>query len=431
MGFGEKLKIYGLGLVLILVGFIVAYQFVEPAPPRKFSIATGSKTGAYFHFAQRYHAILAREGLELQLVNTKGSVDNIERLKKGEVQVAFVQSGTSSQQEAEQALSLTSLGSLYYEPLWVFIRQDIAAESLDKLAGKRIAAGVEGSGTWVVAKQVLELNDLTEDKANILHLSSDDAAKGLLAGKVDAAFFVASLESSLIKELLATPSLKLMSFNKAPAYTKKHRFLSSVELPLGVVSLRDNIPPHNITMLAPAATLVASDDLHPALVSLLVQAMTEVHGGGSVLDEPGEFPSARYVDFPMNEQAVRYLKSGQPFLQRYLPFWLAVLIDQLKVFLVPLLALMLPLGKILPPTYRWRIRSKIYRYYSDLKDIEKAGVDETDVAKLDELVVRLDAMQQELLRLTVPLSYSEELYQLRLHTNMVHDTLLNLRKSRG
>ncbi|MCW9033206.1 MAG: TAXI family TRAP transporter solute-binding subunit [Rhodospirillales bacterium] len=430
MGIGEKIKIYGLGFVLIIVGFIVAYQFVEPAPPRKFSIATGSKSGAYFHFAQRYHAILAREGLELEIINTKGSVDNIERLEKGEADVAFVQSGTAQDKAAKPENTFTSLGSLYYEPLWVFVRQELPADNLGALAGKRIAAGVEGSGTWVVAKQALELNDLLSGKAEILHLSSDEAAKGLLAGTVDAAFFVASLESTVIKELIEAPTLKLMSFERARAYTQKHRFLSSVELPQGVVSLRKNLPPHDITMLAPAATLVTSDSLHPALVSLLVQAMTEVHGGGSILDEPGEFPSTRYVDFPMNEQAVRYIKNGQPFLQRYLPFWLAVLIDQLKVFLVPLIALMLPLGKILPPTYRWRIRSKIYRYYRDLKDIEKAGVDETDVAKLDDLIVQLDAMQQELLRLTVPLSYSEELYQLRLHTNMVHDTMLNMRNSR-
>ena len=427
MELGDKLKIYGLGAFLIILGFVLAYQFVEPAPPKTLTIATGSKSGAYFQFAQRYKNVLAREGLDLKIVNTKGSVDNIARLKSGEVEIAFVQSGTGDPEEAEK---LYSLGSLYHEPLWVFSRGS-QSDSLVELKGRKIATGVEGSGTWVIAEQVLAQNGVTDKNAKFMRLSSTDAAKGLLAGNLDAAFFVASLESPLIRELLAEPSLSLLNFARSRAYTQRHRFLSSVELPQGVVSLSKNIPATDTTLLAPVATLVGSEKLHPALVTLLVQAMTEIHGGGTVIDDPGQFPSTLYGDFPMNEQAERYIKNGQPFLQRYLPFWLAVLIDRLVVMIIPLIALMLPLSKVLPPTYRWRVRSKIYRYYRDLKEIEKAAVDEQDPSVLAQLSERLDGMKMELLRLTVPLSYSEELYQLRMHLNMVRDTVTTLQEAKS
>jgi len=415
----DSLRIAALGILIAIVGFFVAYQFVEPSPPQTLTIATGSKTGGYFQFAQRYQTVLARDGIQLNIINTKGSVENIQLLNEGKADVAFVQGGVG---DATRDLNLVSLGSLYFEPLWVFVQKDSSVQRLSDLAGLRLAVGAEGSGTWPVAEQLLQLNEIDLGGDNILHLSSSDAAKALAAGTIEAAFFVTSPSSPLIKDLLQSKTLRLLSFDRSAAYTHQMRSLSAVTLPQGVISLRRDIPATDITLLAPAATLVTHENLHPALQNLLIQATLEVHGQGSIFAEPGQFPSTRFVDYPLSADAERYLKNGPPFLQRYLPFWGAVLFDRLKIMLVPLLTLMIPLIKIFPPAYRWRVRSRIYRWYETLADIERRAHD-ANVQVQEQLNGELTAMEHDVKSLKVPLSYSDELYNLRLHIDLIRRSL--------
>lgn len=413
----DSVRISLLAIVLSVLGFAVAYQFVEPSPPKHLTVAAGSKTGAYYAFAGRYAAILAREGITIDVLETGGSVDNIALLADGKADVAFIQGGVG---DVTSQPNFYALGSLYFEPLWVFVRKEASIKMLSELTKRPIAAGGEGSGTWSVTRQLLNLNGVPTEGDNVKHLNNEDAVRALQKGDVDAAFFVASPTAPLVLDLLTNQDLRLLNFQRAHAYTSQLRHLSAVTLHRGVVSLSRDIPSTNLTLLAPTANLVANDSLHPALVQLLVRAMIEVHSAGGLFESPGQFPSVLFTDYPMSPDAERYLKDGQPFLQRFMPFWAAVLFDRLIILAVPLVTLMFPLMKVLPPVYRWRVRSRIFRWYGDLTDIEqRAQAGESKVV----LAQDLGAMAEEVRSMKVPLSYADEVFNLRLHIELIRREL--------
>ena len=412
----DSLRIGILSLVILLAGFIFTYQFVEPAPPKTITIASGGAGGAYNAFANRYAEQLAKQGITLNVLETAGSIENIELLNTGKADVAFVQGGTG---EAEATPDLVSLGALYYEPLWLFVNKKHKVQRLSDLKDLKVAVGPEGSGTWAVVRQLLDINDVATDGKRIRHLSSKEAASALKDGKVDGAFFVTSPKSSIVQDLLKRGNLQLVDFDRAKAYVRQHRYLSAVTLHQGVINLAKNIPSKDVTLLAPAATLAAHKDLHPALQTLLIKTADAIHSEGGIFEEPDEFPSTSFLDFPLSEDAKRYIENGPSFLERYLPFWAAVLVDRLKVMLIPLITLMIPLAKILPPAYRWRIRSRIYRWYRDLIRIEREVLAAESIIEKSKLMEQLDDMRNELRDLHVPLSYTDEVYNLRLHIDQV------------
>ena len=418
----DHVRILGPAIAVTLVGFLFAYQFVDPAPPNRVSLATGGADGAYYLYGQRYRKILQRSGIDLEVRATAGSLENLKLLESESdgVDVAFVQGGTG---EFSRSEDLLGLASLYFEPLWVFYRSQALARDVGALLGKRLAVGGEGSGTRAVAMRLLADNGITASSATLLALGGREAVAAIQNNHADAVFIVASADSPSIKALLQDSSIRLMSFDRAAAYTRIHRFLSAVTLPQGVIDLSANVPAQDVALLAPAATLVASPSLHPALVDLLLQAADEVHGGGGLFEKRGEFPSAQYLEFPLSPDAKRFFKSGPPFLQRYLPFWVATFIDRMLVMLLPLVALAIPLMRIMPPVLRWRIRSRIFRWYRELLAIEPALRGETDRDLLQQYVAAIERMEKEVSRVEVPLSYADQLYHLRLHINLVRTKL--------
>ncbi len=398
-------------IVLTMAGFLLAYQFVDPAPPKQFRLSSGSAGGAYQAFAQRYRDILAKRGIEVILQPSAGSVQNLERLRSNKADAALVQGGVDNTDGGD----LLSLGSLYLEPLWIFYRAgDI--NLLPDLAGKRLAVGSPGSGTRALALRLLEDNELLADVA-LQPLGGDAAHKALIAGEVDAAFFVASPQSPLIRVLLQDQSLTLLSFQRAEAYTRRLPYLSSVTLPRGMVVMAEDLPGEDKALVAATANLVVRTDLHPALQQILLQAASEVHQGGGWFERAGEFPNADFAEYPVSPEARRFYKYGPPLLQRYMPFWAATLLDRLKVMLLPLLMLMIPLIKVMPPLYTWRMRSRIYRWYQSLREIdlesEETGADKTVLAR------RAEALEQEVAKVHVPLSFAGQLYDLRQHIDLV------------
>lgn len=420
----EYLKIFGPAFLLTLIGFIVAYQFVQPAPPKHVTIGTGSKTGAYYPFGLRYSEILARDGITLEVLSTAGSIANIKLLEaEGDgIQVGFVQGGVG---DPKAHPDLTTLGSLYFEPLWVFYRSDKEINDLFELKNRRIAIGKEGSGTRMIALQLMAENGITEKGAELLPIGGQQAADALLNREIDAAFFVVSPRSSIIRLLMTNEGIELMSFERAEAYTRIHRFLSTVMLPEGVIDFKTNIPDHDIFLLSPTTNLVVRKDLHPALIDLFLQAAGEIHGQGGVFEAIDQFPSQKYLDFPLHKEARRFFKSGPPFLQRYLPFWAATLIDRLKVMLIPLITLLIPLMKIIPPSYRWRVRYRIFHWYRELIAIDQE-VGQIDTEKrYGALLSELKRIDKEVMQTNVPLSYAAELYSLRLHIAYVRDRIKN------
>ncbi len=423
----EYLRVFGLGFIVILAGFLITFQFVKPSPPTAISMATGSSSGAYVAYAKRYKALLAEQGIELTIVHTEGSIENIQRLQSGDVDIAFVQSGTGQAYKnvAHNNHQLVSLASVYYEPLWLFMSSSVVGESVKTadLLGKKVAVGAQGSGTRALAEVVLQNNGITADNTNFVAFSSDQAAQLLLEGELDYMFLVSSVESPLVQQLLMEASVTPFDFERAKAYTKRYRFLSETQLPQGVVNFQQNIPQTDIHLLSAAATIVATDNMHPALATLLMQIFEQVHKEGGILEEPSQFPSEHYLDFPIDNDAKRYFDYGPPLLQRYLPFWVAVLVNQLKVFLIPLVALLIPMMRILPILYRWRIRSRIYRWYEELRDIElHIKHDVSDEARA-RLLDQLEKMHHRLMAESIPLSYHDELYHLRVHMELVRDNL--------
>ena len=411
--------------LIVGIGFVIAYQFVEPAPPKKIVITTGGESGAYYQFANRYAAILAKNGVTLEVRASAGSLENLERLKKGEAEVGFVQGGVVEPKEdpdAEDDSGLLSLGSMFYEPVWVFYRGEKPIDRLTDLRGKRIAIGQEGSGVRQLAQQMLTANEIKAGE-HLVPLSGLKAAEELQQGRIDAAFIIAAEKAPVVQLLLRSPGVKVMSFAQTGAYQRRFPFLTKLTFPHGVADLVRDFPPEDVKLLAPTANLIIRDDLHPALQTLLLQAASEVHGKSGFFQDVGEFPSYKDQMLPLSPEAARYFKSGSPFLQRYLPFWLAVLVDRLIVLLVPIIALLIPLLKIAPAIYTWRVRSKVFRCYGELKFLEEDLKSHFDPAKLGDYRNRLDALEDEAVQLHVPLGFTDLVYTLREHVNLVRHIL--------
>lgn len=423
--FRTFVRIYGLGFFLVCVSVIAAYQFVEPAPPRSLKIAAAGKNGAYFKYAGQYRKFFAEEGIDLKIVETTGSVENLKLLNDGQVEIAFIQGGVGQSSEYPE---FQGLASLYVEPLWIFTKKDSGVDILADLQGLKIGAGAEGSGTRKIVSQLLADNHLDKGQVTLVPFGGKKGIQALDNGEIDVLCIVTGAGSDLVNELLHDPALSLFNVQRAEAYTRLHRYLSHVVLPEGVIDMGKNIPRRDIHLVAPAATLVANEKLHPALIDLFMLSASKIHGQGTLLGSGKKYPSADHLDFPLSKEARRFFKNGPPFLQRFLPFWAASLVDRLKVMVLPLIALALPLMKVLPPTYRWRMRSKIYRWYDELHDLDQYVNKNPTPEIITEALKNLDIMEHEARQVEVPLSYAQELYNLRLHIDLLRQQISSFPK---
>jgi TRAP transporter TAXI family solute receptor len=419
----ESGKVWLLIIVVVAIGFVVTYQFVEPPPPSTVRIATGGKDGAYHAFAQKYAALLARDDITLEIVSTAGSVENLRLLRNGEVSLALVQGGSAAGKDRAE---LQSLGSMFLEPVWIFTRKQRPIKRLGDLTGKRVAVGPVDSGTRLLSNALLAADGVEESDAAFIAAGAAQAVPSLVEGKIDAAFFVASSTAAFIGELLRDPRAELFSFARASAYAHLFPFLTAVTLNEGVIDLPRNIPPRDITLVAVAANLVARQDLNSNLVPALMKAVTEVHQQGGIFEKKRQFPSVDFVDLPMNRDARRYIENGPSFLYRWTPYTAAVYLDRLKIMLLPFIALMIPLFRLAPPLYRWRVRWKIYRWYAAVRDIESTIPDQASPRDAEPAVRRLNELEKEVASVSVPLSYAGELYHLRLHIRLIADKLAKL-----
>lgn len=419
------MKIYTPAIILALVGFVIAFQFVGPAPPREIIMATGSSGGAYASYGNAYSKILARDGITLKLVNSSGSVENLQLLndEPSNVELAFVQGGLARSTNSDH---LMTLGSLFFEPLWIFHSDRIQPKRIGDLQGLQIAIGAEGSGTKKLSLELLTLNGVTDLNSTLLTFNSREAAAKLVNGDIDVACFVANPQSKTIMELLHSKNVQLLGIERAEAYAMRYKYLHVLNLAEGVIDMIRNIPSENRSLVAPAGQLVARSDLHPALIGLLLQAAEEVHYQGGLFEQEGQFPTPHFLDFQLSDEAKQFYKHGPPFFQRYLPFWIANFLSRMKIMLLPLLALLFPLFKIMPAIYKWRMRSRIYRWYSELEDIDSEINQDQPAQNIAHHTDRLDALEQKVCNISVPLSFSEELYQLRLHINLLREKLINM-----
>jgi len=415
-----------LGPVLLLsaVAIVVALHFVRPAPPNSLTMSSGPAGSTFQSVAEQYQKILARNGITLKILPSEGSLDNLNRLsdRKSGVDVALVQGGITGSGDTS---NVVSLGSVFYQPLTVFYRSHKPLSRLSQLHAERIAIGPEGSGTRFLALALLKANEIDPGgAAKLFDLEGEAARSALLRKQVDAIFLSGdSASPTTIREMLHAEGIRLFDFSQADSYVRRFPYLTKLELPAGAFDLGENLPATGINMLAPTVELVAHSDLHPALTDLMIEAAMEVHGHASLLQYAGQFPTTAQHVFPIGTEAARYYKSGKSFAYRYLPFWLASLLNRTLVVLVPIFVIVIPGLRYLPQLYNWRIRSRIHRRYGELMALEREAQGNLSAEQRAALLDRVDEIEKSVITVKMPGSHAEALYGLRQHIRFVRENV--------
>lgn len=437
-------------LVLLAIALLVAaFWWLDPTPPKRVVLATGPAQSAYDEFGKRYAALLATNGIEVVLLPSDGSSANLQLLREGKADVGFVQGGSHDATSAGDNAGLQSLGSLFVEPVWMFYREDALGRiarpssqavpgagqaatatgkplrpltSMTELTGLRVNVGTPGSGVPRLMARLLEANRVDARSIQLSQLAQTPATVAFLNGEIDVIVFASAPEALMVQMLLQTPGVRLLDFAQSEAYSRRFTFLTPVVLPRGVVDLAGDVPPQDVRLLASTTSILTRDTTHPALLQLFSQAAVALHGGAGWFNHKGDFPSGALTELPLSKEAERTLRNGPPLLQRYLPFWLANLIERMWLVLGIIVAVLLPLSRIVPPLYALRIRSRVFRWYGKLREIEsRASLSTGDSAGL---IAELEALETRVSHVTVPLSYADELYALRNHIQLVRRQLL-------
>lgn len=399
---------------------LLAYLWLDPVPPRQVTLATGPAQSAYDEFGKRYATALAGYGITVKLVESEGAAQNLQWLTEGKVDLAFVQGGNGDAQSQAQQ-QLRSLGSLFVEPLWLFYRSPEPLNALSDFKTLRMNVGTTGSGVPRLMRQLFELNRIDENALQLSHLSQTPATVAFLDQQLDALLFASAPESPMVQMLLQTPGVRLLQVAQNEAYARRFSFLTPVTLPRGVVDLAADIPAQDVKLVATTTTLLARNTVHPALLQLFSQTALNLHGQPGWFSRAREFPNGEHTEFTVSDEAGRTIRNGVPLLQRYLPFAYANLIERMWLALGIILAILLPLSRIVPPLYEFRIRSRVFRWYGQLRGIEdRAGL---GLASKTELINELRQLEARVAKVSVPLSYADELYALRNHIELVRQRL--------
>ncbi len=430
----DRIRVAVVVAVVIAAVLWASAQFLQPGPPRHIVMASGDESGIYHQYALRYKETLGRRGVAIEERMTGGAVDNLHLLldTNSGVDVAFMQGGIATFPEAD---GLVMLASLYYEPLWIFYRDAATLTRLNELHGKRISIGIAGSGTQALVVQLLAASGLTgaggvaRDNTDLVALKGNDALRALKAGEIDAALLVGGADTPTVQQALRDPAVKLMSLASADAYPRRFGFLTKLTLPSGTIDLAVTIPEHDVAMIGTKAMLVARAGLHPALVGLLVDAAREIHGRQGYFEAAGEFPGTAQVDIPVSPYADQHKRFGPNFLLRSLPFWLATFVEQAIILIVPLVVILIPLLNFLPQFLRWRVRSRIYRWYRKLALLERDVATRQEALPVEKWLQELDSIERAVERIRTPPSFASEAYTLREHIALVRRTVLA--KARG
>ena len=414
-------------IIFICVVVITAtFWFIYSAPPDTLVITAGGDDTRLLKSAEKYKKILARNGVKLEILKSEGSLENLERLDNPSfhVDVGFVQTGVAKGRNIDK---LVSLGSISYQPLYIFYRSGKPLEILSQFQGKRIAVGEDGTGTQVLALELLALNGIEPGgKTELLEMDDEEAAKALLEDKIDAAFMMSdSTSSKTMREFRLKQDLRLFDFTQADAYSRRLGYLNKIVLPKGSFDFGKNFPDHDISLVSPTVELIARTDLHPALSDLLLEAATEVHSRQGRTQKRGEFPAMLEHEYKISPDAVRFYKSGKGFLYKYLPFWMASLVNRILVVFVPMLLILIPGLKSIPALYRWRMRLRLLRWYRALLILEEDLVAKITPEKRAELVKRLNEIEETVNNLKVPASFADQFYALRSHVAIVRERLMH------
>lgn len=419
----ERLISFGPALVLIALLVWLAFRLMQP-PPHTLTISSGPPGSIFYSMAERYRPILAESDITLKVLPSQGSLENLERLdnQHSGVDIALVQSGVNIPGDHGD---IVSLGSLFYEPLAIFYRNRKPLTELSQLRGRHIGIGTVGSGTHTLALAFLQANGIRPDgPTHLENIEGNAAMEALLTGKADAIFLSGdSATPANFRTLLRAPGIRMFNFTQADAYVRHFRYLSDLDIPAGTFDLGENLPPQAMHLLAPTVELLAHSNLHPALVDLLIEAAQKVNGRATLLQKWGEFPAPLRRAFPIDSEAQRFYKSGKTFLYRFLPFWLASLLNRTLLILVPLLVILIPAVQFAPAIYRWLMKNRLYRRYARLMALERAALEPLTPQQRGRLMAQLDAIERDLIALKMPGAYAYDLYVLRQTVGFVRQRL--------
>jgi TRAP-type uncharacterized transport system substrate-binding protein len=411
----------GIGVLSLTGGVLLWALFVllRPLPGRDLAIATGPPGSAYEQVAEQYREILARHGVRLRLVPTNGAVENLDRLRDPRAQVGagFVQAGTTNEQQSPELLSL---GTVFYEPLWVFCACRDFAELLRDHPDARVSIGPVGSATRPLALQLLTLVGADTKRLQLLDYRPDEAARRLIGGEIQVAILLAAWESPNVQQLLLAP-VELIGFRRADAYVARDSNLSKLVLPEGVADLGANRPPADVPLIAAKASLVVRKDLHPALQYLLLHTAIEVHERPGIFQRAGQFPAPEGIDLPLSTEARHLYKSGPSILQRTLPFWLAELVQRLLIIVLPVAGILYPLWSLLPRLYRWQMQRRVFRYYGELRLLETELARCNEQTEREQVIGKIEDLERRVFELKMPRSFSEMTLNLRRHIRALHE----------
>lgn len=435
-------------VLLLALGLLVgAYWWLDPQPPRTVVLATGPAGSAYADFGQRYAQALAREGIRVELLPTAGPASSLQALRDGDADVAFVRGGSDdTPEDAREAANegILSLGALFYEPLWLFYRPAALSgpapqktmapritrlTSLSQLRGLRVNVDQAGSGVPDLVRRLLQANGLAADAIVTSNMAPQAAAQALQDGQLDALVLVTAPESPVVQRLLQAPDIALADLPQADALARRFPFLQTVTLPRGMVDLARDLPPENIGLLAATTALLTHEDTHPALRQLFAQTAQQLHGGAGWFNGVRDFPNTRTSELPVSPEGDRAINGRPPFWQRFLPFWASNLLERMWLVIGGLIVLLLPLSRVVPPLYTYRVRQRIFRWYARLQAVE-ARMDEDDATEPSELLNELDELDRVASQITVPLAHAEELYALRNNIERTRKRLLAGRQPR-
>lgn len=411
-------------LALVVGSFWLAAQFIQPLPPRRIVLAAGPEGSALYALGQRYRAILAKSGIALEVRATRGAGENVGLLAGGapSVDAAFLVAGTVPQIEAAR---IENISNLSYAPLWGLMRGSSKVDSVAELRGKRIAVGAPGSGIEAALAPLLAATGITPDNTTLLRLPADDSLRALAKGEVDVVFHGEGLRDKEFQEVLRLPDIRLIDFPRADAYTRRFAYLVRLDLPEGTLDLARNIPGRDLRLIGSTLMIAARADLHPTVVELLVDAARESSGVGGVFEKRGEFPNMTPVDdVPVSAHAVRYARDGPSLLRRYLPLWLAGLLQRAFTLAIPLIAVVLPLMRFLPAVIRIVNRRSIFRGYADLRHVEHGLQARAPAAPVDDLLEELDRIEAMVVGARKSVLRASELYTLRVHLRLVREAVL-------
>jgi TRAP-type uncharacterized transport system substrate-binding protein len=408
-----------LGIISLLLSYFI------PAPPAKVVMATAFKGASFEYYGRQYREIFARSNVELELRETAGAVENVGLLQdsKSGVSIAFVTGGVS---DGKRAPGLLSLGTVYNQPFWIFYSSTEVFDRLSQLKGKRIAVGPEGSATRLSAEKILGKGGVSPQTATLLPFAGLAAVEALKSDKVDAVWIIGSPDATAVKSFLGDPDVRLLSFPMAEAFTRIYPDLVRLVLPRGVVDIDRVIPPQDVPLIGTTSKVLVRSDLHPEIVQLLLQTMVETHRGPEIFQRSGEFPNSSDAEYPVAAAAIDFYKNGPSFMQRHLPLWLSVHVQRAIAVLVTAIAVGVPLFHYLPLLYKWNMRRRLFHWYGQLKALEASFDSITNDDQLNERQAELERIEDAVSRIRVPLTFSDQLYNLRSHIDVVRRKIANL-----